>query len=229
MGPLLELPLRLMLSAPPASPIVTAAQRYSDGVLAVLAARAASAASNGAGAEGQQGGGSEAAAESCAAAAVVALADAAGGLLQSVTGSSYDGEAVAGWNGFGRQQQPQALARLTVVAGATVLGAAALPAEDRDGASAAAACAVSPADARECAMGLLVSALGEQVSPAASLAVLEVVRAAVQEAAGEELGSARGVWARLVVGSLAPAAVARAAALLSGARQPLAGAESGRG
>lgn len=228
-GALLQLPLRLMLSAPTASPMMVAAQRYSDGVLAVLAARAAHAAVDGAGAgaEAHQVGVGEAMAASYAAAAVVALADAAGRLLHRPTGSGGDAEAVAAVGDAPGRQQP--LARLAVVAGATVSGAAALPAEDREDASAVVASAVSPADARECALGLLVSALGEQVSPAASLAVMEVARAAVQEAAGEEPGSARGAWARLVVGSLAPAAVARTAALLSGARQPLAGAGSGRG
>ncbi|GLC70784.1 hypothetical protein PLESTF_001032900 [Pleodorina starrii] len=107
-----------------------------------------------------------------------------------------------------QQQQPQVAA--------AALAAAAAPSP---------AARLSAAAVRDCVMAAAAGAFQAAVPPAAALAVLEAARAAVQEAAVEEPGSARGRWARAVVHSLMPPAVERVAALLALARQPLAGSE----
>ncbi|KXZ55552.1 hypothetical protein GPECTOR_2g1101 [Gonium pectorale] len=78
------------------------------------------------------------------------------------------------------------------------------------------------------AMAALVSRT-ESSPPSAPLsaaaAVLDVVRSFATEAANDDPSSGRGRWARLLIGTVAPLMVERASALLTAARQPLAGEE----
>ncbi|KAG2435720.1 hypothetical protein HXX76_006917 [Chlamydomonas incerta] len=207
-GPLLELPLRLLLTCASGAAVAPVAQRYMENAVTALVGRAAA----------STGGGNDAAA-SCATAAVTVLSDT---LSRHV--AALQAAAAAAGKAAAAAPEPEAAlvqSRLAALA-ATCLGCgAALAAAEQQ--------QQQPRPAVAAARGMLVAALAAPLAPgappAAALAVLEAARGAVQESVAEDAAAPRGRWARLLVAALVGPAVVRVGPLLTEAKAPLSGEE----
>lgn len=199
-GPLLELPLRLLLTCASGAAVAPVAQRYMENAVAALGAR------TGAGTGGD-------AAASCAAAAVAVLCDTLSRHVAAL-------QAAAGKAAGPEPEAALVQSRLATLAAACLgCGAALSAAEQQPPRPAVAA-------ARGTVVAALTAPLAPEVPPAAALAVLEAARGAVQESVAEDAASARGRWARLLVAALVGPAVVRVGPLLTEAKAPLSGEAS---